>query len=61
MSQKKDRRLPTDEGKLWELFFATGLPEVYLALRAVNRDGAKWQDEPALTAFVPRPEEKEES
>ena len=47
--------------ELWKLFFLTGLPEVYLALRAVNRDGAKWQDEPALTAFVPRPEEKEES
>lgn len=22
-----------DEGRLWRLFFATGLPEVYLALR----------------------------
>ena len=34
-----------DERGLWELFFATGLPEVYLALAEQNRE------EPAETAF----------
>ena len=40
-----------DERGLWELFFATGLPEVYLALAGRDRE------EPAETAFRPRIQE----
>ena len=39
------------EQGLWELFFATGLPEVYLALAGQGRE------EPAETAFRPRLQE----
>ena len=49
-----------EEG-LWKLFFLTGLPEVYLALRTVGGDVDELQEEPAMTAFVPRPDEKIES
>ena len=38
-----------DESGLWNLFFATGLPEAYLAIR-------EWEEEreaPALPAFEP--------
>ena len=43
-----------DERGLWELFFATGLPEVYLALAGRDQEKAA---EPALTAFRPRIQE----
>ena len=37
---------------LWRLFFATGLPEAYLAIR--RREGEEERAEPtALTAFRP--------
>ena len=49
-----------EEG-LWKLFFLTGLPEVYLALQAVRSDVAELQEKPAMTAFVPRPDDKVES
>ena len=37
-----------DERGLWELFFATGLPELYVLLAVRERE------EPAETAFRPR-------
>ena len=43
-----------DERGLWELFFATGLPEVYLALAERDQEKA---GEPVLTAFRPRIQE----
>ena len=49
-----------EEG-LCKLFFLTGLPEAYLALRAVRGDVVELREEPAMTAFVPRPDEKIES
>lgn len=39
-----------DEQGLWRLFFATGLPEVYLALRGTGREETEPQ---AKTAFQP--------
>ena len=39
-----------DEGRLWELFFATGLPEVYLTIRQV-REEQDWRQLPASQAF----------
>jgi len=48
-----------DEGKLWELFFATGLPEVYLTIRQVRKEG-DWQELSARQAFqTQRPTTKE--
>ena len=50
-----------DRDGLWNLFFATGLPEVYLALRgAENEKNAPWA-EPAMTAFLPEGEHREQS
>ncbi len=40
-----------DERGLWELFFATGLPEAYLAVSQCQRE------EPAETAFKPNMEQ----
>lgn len=40
-----------DPDGLWRLFFATGLPEAYLALREGGR--LPWAEEPAKTAFLP--------
>ncbi len=39
-----------DEGRLWRLFFATGLPEAYLALRG-ERTAREDREPPAKTAF----------
>lgn len=39
-----------DEGRLWRLFFATGLPEAYLALRG-EREEQEALEPPARTAF----------
>ena len=39
-----------DEGKLWELFFVTGLPEAYLAIRQ-TREEKDWQQMSARQAF----------
>lgn len=40
-----------DESGLWELFFATGLPEAYLAIREERRSGEYLAEQPAKTAF----------
>ncbi|MBR4099087.1 MAG: hypothetical protein IKK44_03780 [Clostridium sp.] len=42
---------------LWRLFFATGLPEAYLALREEERRDAAFAAE-CLTAFQAEKEEK---
>ena len=42
-----------DEG-LWRLFFLTGLPEAWLALRGM-REQPKQTYEPAMTAFAVLP------
>lgn len=46
-----------DERGLWKLFFATGLPEAYLAIAGerseLRRERALWE-RPARTAFRPR-------
>lgn len=48
-----------DEGKLWELFFTTGLPEVYLTIRGLREEG-DWREGPARQAFqTEEPETKE--
>ena len=39
-----------DEQKLWELFFATGRPEVYLSSRR-QRNREDWDELPARQAF----------
>ena len=43
-----------EEG-LWKLFFLTGLPEVYLELKTHRQKPEQPGEEPAVTAFVPRP------
>ena len=40
-----------DETGLWELFFATGLPEAYLAIRGERGEGEAPEELPARTAF----------
>ena len=40
-----------EEAGLWRLFFATGLPQVYLALRGVEQERQQPVREPAMTAF----------
>lgn len=49
-----------EEG-LWKLFFRTGLPEAYLALRAAREEGLELREEPAMTAFRSRPGREVES
>lgn len=44
-----------DETGLWRLFFATGLPEAYLAARRAAQERAQPWGEPAKTAFRPEP------
>ncbi len=39
-----------DEGRLWRLFFATGLPEAYLALRGEREEREALEPE-VRTAF----------
>lgn len=39
-----------DEGRLWRLFFATGLPEAYLALRG-EREERKAMEPAVRTAL----------
>lgn len=41
-----------DGDGLWDLFFATGLPEVYLALRGEKNEEPAQREE-AMTAFRP--------
>ena len=43
-----------DEGVLWRLFFLTGLPEAYLALRGEQQETK--QTQPAVPAFAPEPD-----
>lgn len=40
-----------DEQGLWALFYATGLPEVYLAIRQERADREEEAELPARTAF----------
>lgn len=40
-----------EESGLWRLFFATGLPQVYLALRGLQEEQEHMAQEPAMTAF----------
>lgn len=41
-----------DEERLWALFFATGLPQVYLAIRAGEKGKRTHSPaDPGLTAF----------
>lgn len=42
-----------DKDGLWRLFFATGLPEAYLALRDVKKERGSGWELPARTAFRP--------
>lgn len=39
---------------LWDMFFKTGLPEVYLAIVGQRTEEQKEQEQPAQTAFQPR-------
>lgn len=50
-----------DEVGLWRLFFLTGLPEAYLAVKGEEGARQAAEYEPALTAFVARPSRKTES
>ena len=43
-----------EEPGLWELFFATGLPEAYLALRGQR------EEEIGMTAFHPGQEDRKQ-
>ena len=40
-----------DESGLWDLFFATGLPEAYLAIRGEQEEWKDLAEWPAKTAF----------
>jgi len=40
-----------DESGLWTLFFATGLPEAYLAIRGEEQEKECSAELPAKTAF----------
>ena len=42
-----------DEAGLWNLFFATGLPEAYLALRGQQMEERCRLNPPAIPAFRP--------
>ena len=43
-----------DERGLWMLFFATGLPEAYLAIAGQREEHFSRWEQPAKTAFRPR-------
>lgn len=43
-----------DETGLWRLFFATGLPEAYLAVQGDRAERREEAGPPAKTAFQPR-------
>lgn len=47
-----------EEFGLWNLFFLTGLPEVWLVLRGLRQERQQ-REEPALTAFAGAEEKKE--
>ena len=40
-----------EESGLWRLFFATGLPQAYLALRGLEEEREQLAEQPAMTAF----------
>ena len=46
-----------DEGELWRLFFLTGLPEAYLALRGEQQETQ--QTHLVVPAFAPEPDKRE--
>ena len=48
-----------EEYGLWRLFFLTGLPEAWLALRGLRQERQQ-REEPALTAFAGAEEERKE-
>ncbi len=50
-----------DEEGLWRLFFHTGLPEVWLALRGTQEERCAPEYEPAMTAFALQPPREIES
>lgn len=50
-----------EEQGLWRLFFLTGLPEAYLAIRGREQERGEELWPPAMTAFVPRPPRRRES
>jgi len=43
-----------DEQGLWRLFFLTGLPEVYLALKGQEQEREQ-RSQWAISAFAPKP------
>lgn len=45
-----------DERGLWRLFFATGLPQAYLAIAGRRLEEERERELPAKTAFRPREE-----
>ena len=49
-----------DEEGLWRLFFLTGLPEAWLALRE-NVEQQRPEYEPAMTAFAVRAPQETQS
>ena len=50
-----------DQDGLWRLFFTTGLPEVYLAIRGERGREALPESLPARTAFGGRTGRKEKA
>lgn len=46
-----------NERGLWQLFWNTGLPQVYLAIAGQRREEQAERELPAKTAFRPRREE----
>lgn len=50
-----------EQDGLWRLFFLTGLPEAYLAIRGLAGEEREGDWLPALTAFRPRPPERRKS
>ena len=49
-----------EEAGLWRLFFVTGLPEAYLALRGQEEEQAFRKQQMAMTAFFGKKEPKQE-
>lgn len=46
-----------DQAGLWRLFFLTGLPEAWLAVREGHREQDAPEREPAIPAHAPGPED----
>ena len=52
--QKERKGCGMDERGLWELFYRTGRPEVWLALAGEREERSQQREELAKTAFQPR-------